>query len=120
MKALELGGDVPEVEGTTRSKVACRKSPVQDGDQGSLARKCFSTALWVAFWGFLAAGGVGGTRSGEGVALAIAVSTGAIGVAAVICGTILAACVPVRTDPSLAAKHDVEDDAYDVVSSRGY
>ena len=54
-------------------------------------RKCFSTALWVAFWGFAAAAGLGGADVNAGVAYAIASSAGAIGVTAIICGTVLAA-----------------------------
>ena len=123
MKALEMGGALPDDAATARIKAALGQSPADD-DRGkdSLARKCFSTALWVAFWGFAAAAGLGGAAVNTGVAYAIASSAGAIGMTAIICGTILASNqAPATNHSDFRAKplnhHDA--DALDVVSCRG-
>src|SRR5262249_462597 len=83
----------------------------------SLARKCFSTALWVAFWGFVA-GSQGGWIN-PSIAIAIAAPVGAIGVTAMVWGT-----VPrfrFRAEPSHrpVSKPLTDADAFDVVSRRG-
>jgi hypothetical protein len=78
----------------------------------SLPRTCFSTALWVAFWGFIFAASAGSAA----VAIAIAASTGAIGVTAVIGGVILGAR-PTDGDPrAVTAKPIVDRDVFDAVS----
>jgi hypothetical protein len=79
MKALELGRDLPDVVATTRIQAAFGKSSPQEKTdvEESLPAKCFSTAFWVAFWGFAGAAGLGGSNVSPGVAYAIAASTGA-------------------------------------------
>jgi hypothetical protein len=122
MKALELGKALPDDATTARIKAAVGQGTADaEGSTGSLARKCFSTAVWVALWGFAAAAGLGGAAVSSGVAYAIAAATGAIGVTAVICGTILAVQVaPVAEDAMECAKRRTDDaDAFDVVSCRG-
>jgi hypothetical protein len=92
MKALDLGLKAPEDAGTTRYKALLGIGQKGDDDEGStgskLANQCFTTTLWVAFWGFVFASQ--STVGGNGVAYGIAASAGAIGVASVICGTVLA------------------------------
>ena len=121
MKALDLGRELPDDVATARIKATFGKSPASDesGGERSLAHKCFSTALWVAFWGFAAAAGLGGSQTIAGVAYAIAASTGAIGVTAMICGAILGAQAPVAGQPGRFSKPRIEDDALDVVPCRG-
>jgi hypothetical protein len=120
IKALELGRDLPDAAATARLKAAFGQATADDGGKESVARKCFSTALWVAFWGFAAAAGLGGAEVSSGVAFAIASSAGAIGVTAVICGTVLASrSAKVASDLSNHAKYATEDaDAFDVASCR--
>ena len=93
MKALELGRDMPEDAATVRIKAAfgAATNDEEKEGQGSLARKCFSTALWVAFWGFLAASQ--GAWVNHALGIAIGASVAAVGVTACICGTILALCI---------------------------
>jgi hypothetical protein len=122
MKALELGVELPDHAATARIKAAQAQSPpLDERGKDSLARKCFSTALWVAFWGFGAAAGLGGAEVSAGVAYAIASSAGAIGVTAVVCGTVLAwrpiAASHYADVNAKLVNHDA--DAYDVVSCRG-
>ncbi len=121
MKALELGRELPDEAATARIKAAFGKSSASDESGGGepLAAKCFSTALWVAFWGFAAAAGLGGSQASAGVAYAIAASAGAIGVTAMICGAILGGRAPVAARPGRSSKPRIEDDAFDVVSCRG-
>ena len=122
MKALELGAELPDHAAAARIRAALVPPPANDdGRPESLARKCFSTALWVAFWGFAAAAGLGGADVSAGVAYAIASSAGAIGVTAIICGTVLASRrEPAAHDAINHAKLATEDaDAFDVVSCRG-
>jgi hypothetical protein len=117
MKALELGREMP-VDAVRASKV--------ENKSESLPRKCFSTAFWVGFAGFVAAASQGFTPTAtlgiasHGIAIAIAASTGAIGVTALICGTILAARTPSAPARRVASnKPEIDSDAVDVVSSRG-
>lgn len=119
IKALEMGRAVPDDSAIGRIKAAFGGSWNQDaGDEGgSPARKCFSTTLWIAFWGFAAASQAG-FRS-PGVSIAIAGSVGAIGVAGMICGTILALRPPAGYAPRPMSKPVVEADEFDVVSCRG-
>jgi hypothetical protein len=119
MKALELGRAMPDDPATARIKAAYTP-PVSSKPSNSeaLAGKCHSTVLWVAFSGFGAA--VGAVQAGGiAVAIAIAASVGAIGVTGIICGTILASRPPLATAPAYSSKPTVEEDEYDVVSSRG-
>jgi hypothetical protein len=119
MKALELGRPMPDDPETARIKAAyVPPVPSKPSNSEALAGKCYSTAVWVAFWGFGA--GVGAVQGGGiAVAIAIAASVGAIGVTSIICGTILAARPPLATTPAYSSKPTVEEDEYDVVSSRG-
>ena len=119
MKALDLGREMPDDVSTARIKAAfgTLSSGHAEDESGSLARKCFSTALWVAFWGFLAASQGGWVN--HAIAIAVAASVGAIGVTAMICGTILAFRPPAETTPRPVSKPAVEADALDVVSCRG-
>lgn len=126
MKALELGRELPDDAATSRIKAAFGtpsngsdedgREPVAHG-AALLPRKMFTTALWIAFWGFLFA--AQGGSANQAVAIAIAVSTGAIGVAAMICGTILALRSPAPVTVNTTSKPRIEDDAFDVVSRRG-
>jgi hypothetical protein len=122
MKALELGAELPDRAATARIKATLgQPTREDDGGKESLARRCFSTAVWVAFWGFAAAAGLGGADVNAGIAYAIASSAGAIGVTAIICGTVLASR-PTQSayDSNNHAKHATDDaDAFDVVSCRG-
>jgi hypothetical protein len=122
MKALELGEGLPDDATAARIKAAMGQSTEEEtGSTGSLVGKCFSTAVWVAFWGFAAAAGLGGAAVSTGVAYAIAAAAGAIGVTAVICGTILAlkAAPTAARATHHAKRHTDEADAFDVVSCRG-
>jgi hypothetical protein len=118
IKALELGRDFPDDPATAQVKAALGNGPAEGKEApGSLSRKCFSTALWVAFWGFIAANSGGGH---EPVAVAIATAVGFIGVASVICGTLLALRAPATIVQHSSPKPEFDDtDAYDVVSRRG-
>ena len=86
MKALELGRGLPEDEARVRA---------QAGEGKSMAARCFETTGWVAGCGFLFAMGSSSVaekdRPNQAVAVAIAVSAGVVGVAGLICGTVLAA-----------------------------
>lgn len=121
IKALELGRDLPDDVATARIRAAFGKPEVSDerGDGESLSAKCFSTAFWVAFWGFGSAAGLGGSQTSVGVAYAIAASAGAIGVTAMICGAVLGARTPAEAPRYRSSKQRIEDDALDVVSCRG-
>jgi hypothetical protein len=119
MKALELGRDFPDDVATARLKAAFEQTERgEEGESQALARKCFSTALWVALCGFLAATGAVQSVS-SGVAYAIAAATGAIGVTALICGTILATRQPAPAARETASKSPADPEAFDVVSRRG-
>ncbi len=125
MKALELGQPIPEDRGTTQQKAvlsALSDPPESDPDR-AMARKCFSTAIWVAFWGFLFAGG-SASSSSERVAFVIAFGTGTTALAAVIGGSVLAHRASVmgksRQAETFTAKGPYEPDAYDVVGSRAH
>jgi hypothetical protein len=121
MRALELGAQLPDEAAIARVRASSGQSAsANDGDEGSLVRKCYSTAVWVAFWGFAAAAGLGGAAVSAGVAYAIAASAGAIGVTSVICGTILASRASVTSLANGYGKSTTDDvDAFDVVSCRG-
>jgi hypothetical protein len=132
LKALELGREFPDDAGTAQIKAAFgvssngKKTDPNEGTDGSraaLSRKAFSTALWVAFWGFVAASQSGSMpghpSAGIAISIAIAASAAAIGVTAAICGTILALCTPNSPASSASAKPAIESDALDVVSRRG-
>jgi hypothetical protein len=117
MKALELGYEMPDDAATARIKAAFGIQSTNDkGDEGgSLARKCFSTTLWVAFWGFIAA-----AQAGVGYhPVAIAGSVGAVGVAGMICGTILAFRTPAAPVSRSISKPAIDADVFDLVSCRG-
>ena len=130
MRALELCSQLPDAPARIRAALgqtatadlaANANVTATNAASGDVnARKCFSTALWVAFWGFAAAAGLGGAEVSTGVAYAIASSAGAIGVTAVICGTVLASRVPGNDQPNVYAKHaSVDADELDFVSCRG-
>jgi hypothetical protein len=119
MKALELGREMPDSAAAAQIRAAfgAISGAEKDEESGSLARKCYSTALWVAFWGFLAAGQGGWVN--YAIAIAIAASVGAIGVTAMICGTILAARSTLDAPVNHVYKSRIEADGLDVVSRRG-
>lgn len=120
MKALELGRELPDDAATARIKAVFRGTSAggsDDSEDFSPARKCYSTALWVAFWGFLFASQVD-VHGAHAVAIAIAASVGAVGVTAMICGTILASRVSVPRSP-VASKGPTDPDAFDLVGRRG-
>jgi hypothetical protein len=124
MKALELGQPLPDDPATAKLKAMTGGDSSQEGasndtPQMALARTCYKTALWVAFWGFLFAAQTSAVNWVSAVAIAIGASTGAIGVTCVICGTILAARSTEKRTPDPYAKARTDPDAYDVVGSRG-
>jgi hypothetical protein len=120
IKALELGVELPDGAAPRAMKTVSSRTVADGGTTDSLAPKCFSTALWVAFWGFAAAAGLGGAEVSTGVAYAIASSAGAIGVTAVICGTVLASRATAVGQMNRYAKRAPADaDEFDVVSCRG-
>lgn len=90
MKALELGAELPDHAAAARIRACSASLLPTTMVAGIRSRRVFSTAVWVAFWGFAAAAGLGGADVNAGVAYAIASSAGAIGVTAIICGTVLA------------------------------
>src|SRR4051794_11744320 len=59
MKALELGQPLPDDPGTSRAReIAKAAAPIEtpeDHPQMAMARKCFGSIAWVAFWGFASA-----------------------------------------------------------------
>lgn len=118
MKALEMGRELPEDAATSRIR-AVFGHPKAESEQaaGSLPHKCYSTALWVAFWGFLGASQGGWVN--HSIAIAIAASVAAIGVTAFICGTILAVRAPAAREVNHSTKQRYDADAFDVVSRRG-
>ena len=119
MKALEFGRELPDDPATARTKALFGDSSSGAGSEGgeSLPRKMITTVLWVAFWGFLFGGPAGAAN--HGVAIAMAAAVGAIGVAAMICGTILAIRLPASQSTSSISKPEFDSDAFDVVSRRG-
>jgi hypothetical protein len=123
MKALELGRQPPDDPETARVKAMYgARSSRDEARSRSLARKCFNTALGVGCVGFGTAilpGLLPFGFANTDVVIAIAASAGAIGVTAIICGTILALRMPSEPPPMGASKPAVESDAFDVVSSRG-
>jgi hypothetical protein len=120
MKALELGRDLPDDSAAGRLKAIFGAGSSGVGGEGpSLARKCFSTASWVAFWGFLTASQGVWVNTGLAIAIVIACATGAIGVTAMICGTILAIAARSASTAVADAKPFIESEAFDVVSRRG-
>jgi hypothetical protein len=120
MKALELGRELPDDTPVGRLKRALgARSNTEENDGRSLARKCFSTALWVPFWGFIFASQGVWVNTGLAAAIVIACSAGAIAVTAIICGTILAVHERSGSSPLADAKPLIESDAFDVVSRRG-
>lgn len=127
MKALELGRDI----GPALGSAALVKSASGDQNDGgdtvglgssdALARKCFSTAVWVAFWGFVAASqshmvGPPGQYKWA-VSIAIAAAVGSIGVTAMICGAVIASrSSPAPSTRGLATDKPVVDrDAFETV-----
>lgn len=121
IKALELGRSLPDDVASARIKAALGSSSnTEVNEENALSRKCYSTALWVAFWGFIAASNHTGSGLSTGVALAIAASTGVIGVTAVLCGAYLATRLP-QPSPTHFNNYKTasEANAFDVVSSRG-
>jgi hypothetical protein len=120
MKALELGRAMPDAPALSAASVEDEGASTDTSDGASLARKCFSTTLWVGIAGFVAASGLPDTAKPDvAVAVAIAASAGAIGVTAMICGTILALKTPKAVAPKASGKPVVESDAFDVVSHPG-
>jgi hypothetical protein len=120
MKALELGRDLPDDSAIGRLKaVVAAGSSGGAGEGASLALKCFSTAFWVAFWGFIAASQGVWINTGLAIAIVIACATGAISVTSMICGTILAFREGASSSEVTTAKPFIESDAFDVVSHRG-
>jgi hypothetical protein len=131
MKALDLGREIPGDAVTARmelgSVVSFHNNKVEssgdnEGGSRAISQKAFSTALWVAFWGFLAAAqsvSIGQGPAIVAVAVAIAVSAGAIGVTSVICGTILAVHTSSSHTSRAPGKMLIDSDELDVASRRG-
>jgi hypothetical protein len=124
MKALEMGLPLPDAPDVARLKAIHGTGGSSDEEVGatpqlSLARTCYKTALWVAFWGFLFSAQGSVMNFANGVALAVGISTGAVCVTCVICGTILAARAPAPYSMPHHAKHQTDPDVFDVVGRRG-
>ncbi len=119
MKALEVGRAMPDDSATGQFKATFNgfSTDAAEDQSQSLPRRVFTTTLWIAFWGFLFGGPAGAAN--HAVAIAMAVSVGAIGVTAMICGTILALRLPATNGASSTSKPSIESDAFDVVSRRG-
>ncbi len=119
MKALEVGRALPDDPATARTKATFNgfSTDATDDQNQSLPRKILTTTLWIAFWGFLFGGPAGAAN--HAVAIAMAAAVGAIGVTAMICGTILALRLPATEGASATSKPSIESDAFDVVSRRG-
>jgi hypothetical protein len=119
MKALELGREMPDDAATARIRAAFGHAAGGTAEHApaSLPHKCFSTALWVAFWGFMAASQGGWVN--PSIAIAIAISVAAIGVTAFICGTTLAMNSPSSAEVTPSTKQRFDADAFDFVSRRG-
>lgn len=127
LKALELGRSLPDDSYAARLRAVWNGQGSQGKrDDGTptdpdraLVRKCYSLALWVAFWGFLFGAPIGAQSTAALVALVA--SVGAIGVTSVICGTVLASRVAARppVDHTANGKPAFEGDAYDHVGMRG-
>jgi hypothetical protein len=119
MKALEMGRELPDDVATARIRATfgMLSNGEKEAESESLPRKCYSTALWVAFWGFIGASQGGWVN--PSIAIAIAASVAAIGVTAFICGTVLAARSPAPQPATSYGKERIEADAFDVVSRRG-
>jgi hypothetical protein len=119
MKALDMGLAMPDDRATAQIKAAFgQPASSDDCEGGTLARKCYSTAIWVAFWGFGAATASVANGGHVGVALAISAAVGAVGVTSVICGTILASRSTAAPDRRSNSKPVVDADAYDFVGNR--
>jgi hypothetical protein len=124
MKAIEMGQPLlevtkpnPGVEAAKAAKAFAALEP-EVHPQVALARKCFGSIAWVAFWGFVFA--APSSASSKEVAMTIAISTGAIGVTLAICGTILASRVSTTPAAFPSAYKPVSDpDAFDVAGRRG-
>jgi hypothetical protein len=86
MKALEMGHGLPEDIYTARIRAAMGHDETP-GRPGALSSHCFTSTTYICGFGFFFA-----MMSGQipSVAVTIAASTGAVGVAGMICGTILA------------------------------
>ena len=95
MKALELGREWPDDPATAKLKALQTPEaddpsspPGRPGEPKSLAAKCYSMTTAACSTGFVFAFL---SSSNQAVAIAIAAATGTVGVAGMICGTILAA-----------------------------
>ena len=93
MKALELGRELPDDAETARIKAASQAKQARQAGrvetvEKSLATQCYSTTGYICGSGFVFAWLAG---SNQAVAVALAAATGAVGVAGMICGTVLAA-----------------------------
>jgi hypothetical protein len=124
MKALELGRDLPGAAATAPINavngiaITADNGRSGENEKRSVAGRCISTAFWIGFCAFVTAPGAAAIS--PATAIAIAGSAGAIGVTAVICGTILAIRFPPPSArPCTGSKPVTESDAFDVVSMRG-
>jgi hypothetical protein len=109
MKALELGRELPDDPATAQIKAAQQSEAIEaetpkgsPSKPSSPAAKCYSTTSYACGTGFVFAWLA---QSNQGVAIAIAAATGAVGVTGMICGTILAAKArEPEPDPFMVAK----------------
>ncbi len=119
LRALELGQPFPEETPKPTPAEVIAAATVPEDSLAGMAKTCYSSIVWVAFWGFLFASQSGSVKGAlAGVSIAIAVSTGAICVACAICGTILASRSPKAT-ASLGEKLVGDPDVFDVAGMRG-
>jgi hypothetical protein len=111
MKALEMGRELPDdpetakVKAASQVKLARQQAERAEPGEKSFTARCYSMTSAICGTGFVFAWLA---AENQGVALAIAAATGAIGVTGMICGTILASKpqpAPVREPiPSIPAK----------------
>ena len=80
MKALELGRELPEDAAAQNRRASGSGKP--------MATQCYEATGWISGSGFLFAFM---SSPSQAVAVAIAVSAGTVGIAGMICGTVLAA-----------------------------
>ncbi len=121
MKALELGREFPDDPKVAQMRVLMGQDSKGKSDEGPASSQCYSTAFWVAFWGFVTIGGVVRADVPVVIPILMALGVAAIGVVSMICGTVLAQKEMERQDAQARSfqKPVYEPDAFDVVGSRG-
>lgn len=121
MKALEMGREFPDDPKVAQMRVLMNRDESKKSGDDSASGRCYSTAFWVAFWGFITMGGVVRADIPVVIPILMALAVAAIGVVSMICGTILAKKEMDEGNALEVAFHKpaYEPDAFDVVGSRG-